>query len=120
MRNRLVGGLVTAGLVLAAGLATAPTASAQASQYCGYTGSEPTLRSTATGSAVKQLQCELDHVPYSFGSPKLDVDGVWGPATDSAVWTFQRCAGIGQDGVVGPQTWSTLDSWVGAHSNLNC
>ncbi|MER7673319.1 peptidoglycan-binding domain-containing protein [Kitasatospora sp. NPDC096128] len=121
MRNRLVGGLVTAGLVLAAGLATAPTASAQASQYCGYTNSQPTLSSASpTSDAVRQLQCELNHVPYSSGSPNLDVDGMWGPATDSAVWTFQRCAGIGQDGVVGPQTWSTLNSWVITHSNLNC
>ncbi|MFD8704937.1 peptidoglycan-binding protein [Kitasatospora sp. NPDC059648] len=69
---------------------------------------------------VKQLQCELNHVPYSFGSPNLDVDGVWGPATNAAVRTFQRCAGIGQDGVVGPRTWSKLDSWMGAHSHLNC
>ncbi|MFJ3219793.1 peptidoglycan-binding protein [Kitasatospora sp. NPDC086801] len=120
MRNRLVSGLVAAGIVLAAGIATAPAASAQASQYCGYTDSQPTLGYNSGGDAVKQLQCELNHVPYSSGGAGLDVDGAWGNATDAAVWKFQRCAGIGQDGVVGSQTWATLNGWVGAHVSLNC
>ncbi|MER7772670.1 peptidoglycan-binding domain-containing protein [Kitasatospora sp. NPDC096140] len=120
MRNRLVGGLATAAIVLAAGIATAPAASAQASQYCGYTGAQPTLRYNSTGDAVKQLQCELNHVPYSSGSTRLSEDGVWGNATDAAVWRFQRCAGIGQDGVVGPQTWDKLNGWVLAHTSLDC
>ncbi|MEU9046281.1 MULTISPECIES: peptidoglycan-binding domain-containing protein [unclassified Kitasatospora] len=120
MRNRLVGGLVTAGIVLAAGIATAPAASAQASQYCGYTSAQPTLRYGNTGDAVKQLQCELNHVSYSSGSAWLDEDGAWGNATDAAVWRFQRCAGIGQDGIVGPQTWDRLNSQVLTHSALSC
>ncbi|MBD0691553.1 peptidoglycan-binding domain-containing protein [Streptomyces sp. CBMA123] len=121
MRNRLVGGLVTAGIMLAAGLATAPAASAQASQYCGYTSSEPTLGYNSSGDAVKQLQCELNHITYSpNASARLDTDGYWGPATDSAVWKFQRCTGLQQDGVVGPQTWAKLDGWVVTHGSINC
>ncbi|WP_030245588.1 peptidoglycan-binding domain-containing protein [Streptomyces sp. NRRL S-350] len=120
MRNRLVGGLVTAGLVLAAGIATAPTASAQASQYCGYTSAQPTLRYGNTGDAVKQLQCELNHVTYSSWNSSLDEDGVWGSATDSAVWRFQRCTGLSQDGVVGPMTWDKVNGWVLTHGSINC
>ncbi|MFD8785730.1 peptidoglycan-binding protein [Kitasatospora sp. NPDC059599] len=96
MRNRLVGGLVTAGIVLAAGIATAPAASAQASQYCGYTAAQPTLRYGNTGDAVKQLQCELNHVTYSSGSARLDEDGIWGKGTDAAVWCFQRAPASGR------------------------
>ncbi|MFE6055892.1 peptidoglycan-binding protein [Kitasatospora sp. NPDC056446] len=120
MRNRLVGGLVTAGLVLAAGIATAPAASAQASQYCGYTGAQPTLRYNSTGDAVKQLQCELNHVTYSSWNSHLDEDGDWGNATDAAVRRFQGCTGLGQDGIVGPQTWDKLNGWVLTHGWINC
>ncbi|MFH9353725.1 peptidoglycan-binding protein [Kitasatospora sp. NPDC017646] len=119
--NRLAGGLITAGIVLAAGIVTAPAASAQTSQYCGYTSSEPTLSYGSSGNAVKQLQCELNHVVYSpDASAPLDVDGVWGDATDAAVAKFQRCTGLYQDTVVGPQTWSKLDQWVVTRGWIGC
>ncbi|MFJ7250007.1 peptidoglycan-binding protein [Kitasatospora sp. NPDC098652] len=123
MRNRLVGGLVTAGIVLGAGLVTAPTASAQASQYCSYTNAEPTLgyNFTSSGDAVKQLQCELNAITYyPNASTPLSKDGYWGPATDGAVRKFQQCTGLQQDGVVGPQTWAKLDGWVVTHGWINC
>jgi murein DD-endopeptidase MepM/ murein hydrolase activator NlpD len=42
------------------------------------------------------------------GYPPGGVDGVFGPATASAVMGFQRSAGVGVDGIAGPATISAL------------
>jgi lysozyme family protein len=42
-------------------------------------------------------------------NPKLDLDGIVGPATRNAVRSFQLAAGIGVDGLVGPQTFDAID-----------
>ena len=39
---------------------------------------------------------------------KLQVDGVFGPATENAVKVYQKEYGLTQDGVVGPKTWAAL------------
>ena len=66
-----------------------------------YTGVLPTsnLRRGSSGQQVKYLQKFLNWWGY-----KLDVDGGFGPLTESAVRKFQADTGIDCDGVVGPQT----------------
>ncbi|MGQ4490736.1 peptidoglycan-binding protein [Streptomyces sp. SAS_281] len=111
MRKRLLTGLVTAGLVLSGGLLAAPAANAAIITYkCEYTAAEPELAYGDSGTAVTQLQCELNNAlsPNSF--VPLEKDGVWGPATERAVRNFQACVGIEQDGIAGPHTWSQLDA----------
>lgn len=60
----------------------------------------PTLRRGSTGADVKMLQVALHIVS----------DGNFGPATDTAVRTFQRSHALVPDGIVGPQTWKLLTS----------
>ncbi len=73
-----------------------------------------TVRNGSTGPAVKAVQVLLN----KKRSAGLAVDGVFGTGTLGAVTTFQRHAGIGDDGVVGATTWRnllwhyTLPSWV--------
>ncbi|MEV0691478.1 peptidoglycan-binding protein [Streptomyces sp. NPDC050388] len=62
-----------------------------------------TVQSGATGNAVKAVQTELNSKGYS-----LTVDGSFGPATLSAVKSFQSSKGLAVDGSVGPATWQTL------------
>ncbi len=62
-----------------------------------------TVRQGSTGPAVQALQVQL----VKHGS-SLSTDGDFGPATDSAVRSFQSAHGLGVDGVVGPATWQEL------------
>jgi peptidoglycan hydrolase-like protein with peptidoglycan-binding domain len=63
----------------------------------------PNLAQGSTGSCVSQLQRLLNSHGFS-----LSVDGIFGPATDSAVRTFQSRNGLAVDGIVGPQTKAVL------------
>ncbi|WP_210202943.1 peptidoglycan-binding protein [Bradyrhizobium ottawaense] len=47
-------------------------------------------------------------------SPKLELDGIVGPATRNAVRAFQLASGIGVDGLVGPETFTALDKALAA------
>ena len=64
---------------------------------------KPTLRKGDRGEAVKELQRLLNKHDHS-----LQVDGIWGVQTDSAVRCFQYRAGLVVDGIVGPKTWGKL------------
>jgi hypothetical protein len=57
----------------------------------------------SAGGAVKVLQAGLNGKGYA-----LVADGVFGPATDSAVRRFQENQALQVDGVVGQQTWAAL------------
>ena len=56
--------------------------------------------------ATSVLQVALGLLGYEAGA----VDGVYGATTEDAVRAFQADAGITVDGLVGPQTWTSLQS----------
>lgn len=62
--------------------------------------SQPTLQRGAQGDSVRELQSILG------GS--VVVDGDFGPATETAVISFQSANGLEADGLVGPITWAAL------------
>lgn len=64
------------------------------------------------GPEVERLQQELAR--HGF---EVDIDGRFGPATDTAVRGFQYSHGLEVDGTVGPNTWAMLTS-AGASSTV--
>ncbi|MBE6765247.1 MAG: spore cortex-lytic protein [Ruminococcaceae bacterium] len=63
------------------------------------------------GENVRQLQEFLSYISSSTGSiPNVAVDGVFGPATENSVRTFQRIFGLAETGVVGAATWNAIAS----------
>ena len=54
-----------------------------------------------SGSKVRAVQSQLRESGYG-----VTVDGAFGPATNTAVRSFQSSKGIGVDGVVGDNTWN--------------
>lgn len=72
----------------------------------------PALRYGSRGDSVKTLQAVLNSQGHS-----LTIDGIFGSMTQAAVISFQRSAGIGVDGVVGPQTAGSLQSSGGGSTS---
>ena len=64
----------------------------------GFDHTSPELR-----DEVKTLQTELNQEGFA-----LEVDGLFGRDTESAVKRFQREHGLDDDGIVGPLTWAAL------------
>lgn len=63
----------------------------------------PIVKRGNTGQNVRTVQYLLSERGHH-----VDVDGAFGPMTEDAVRAFQSGAGLGADGVVGPQTWPAL------------
>jgi hypothetical protein len=63
----------------------------------------PVLRSGSSGTAVRTLQYLL-----RASGRSVTADGSFGPATDSAVRSYQSTHGLSVDGVVGDNTWFSL------------
>jgi peptidoglycan hydrolase-like protein with peptidoglycan-binding domain len=68
--------------------------------------SEPVLKVGSTGLPVRRAQKRMSLVGYDVGG----VDGRYGTRTEAAVKKLQQQRGVTVDGVVGPQTWSIIDS----------
>jgi peptidoglycan hydrolase-like protein with peptidoglycan-binding domain len=64
---------------------------------------KPTVRKGSTGPYVKLVQELLSLRGYI-----LKVDGIFGPATETYVRSFQKAHGLEADGIVGPMTWNKL------------
>jgi peptidoglycan hydrolase-like protein with peptidoglycan-binding domain len=71
--------------------------------------SGPILRPGDRGEDVRGLQAVLKSAGYDPGP----IDGVYGDLTTAAVKRFQRAAGIGVDGKVGPVTRRSLSTVLG-------
>jgi hypothetical protein len=67
----------------------------------------PTIRRGDRGEVVTQCQRLL-----AKDGSNLEIDGIFGPGTQSAVKAFQRRHGLTVDGIVGPQTWKALTNLV--------
>jgi peptidoglycan hydrolase-like protein with peptidoglycan-binding domain len=65
---------------------------------------QPTISVGATGDVVRRLERALRRTP----DLAITVDGVFSPALEAAVKSFQSGAGLTADGVVGPLTWNAL------------
>ncbi|MFX4273552.1 phage tail tip lysozyme [Propionibacteriaceae bacterium Y1685] len=61
------------------------------------------IKRGSKGDAVRALQVELKSAGHS-----LSVDASFGPATQSAVKSYQKKNKLAVDGVVGPATWGSL------------
>lgn len=67
------------------------------------------LRLGSSGDTVEQVQFWLNTVAdYVPSIPKVNVDGIFGPATQAAVRAFQTHYSLTVDGIVGRVTWDTL------------
>ena len=67
------------------------------------------LRLGSTGRAVREAQFYLVLMSAYYSSiPRINIDGEFGPATETAVKAFQKLFGLTQDGVIGPDTWEKL------------
>ncbi|MGN0526240.1 MAG: peptidoglycan-binding protein [Acutalibacteraceae bacterium] len=63
-----------------------------------------TISYGSSGNDVKKLQEKLNSAGYN-----LDVDGQFGPKTQSAVKDYQKKNGLEVDGIVGTNTWNSLN-----------
>lgn len=112
--------LVVGGLVLVSGGAAASAATTTAARPPAATAVLPTgspiisstcqatyLHYGSRGTCVVQLQFALN----LYFDADLALDGIYGPATTTAVYRFQARYGLRHDGRCGPQTWRTL-VWV--------
>jgi peptidoglycan hydrolase-like protein with peptidoglycan-binding domain len=70
-----------------------------------------TVRSGGKGEYVKAAQAEL--LKHDDLKSPAQVDGIFGPDTDTATRGFQQRVGLYVDGIVGPLTWKQLISRAG-------
>lgn len=60
----------------------------------------------ASGQKVRQMQEQLNRIAQDYPAiPKVSADGIFGPATEEAVRTFQSIFNLPESGVVDYPTW---------------
>lgn len=72
------------------------------------TGGFPLIKQGSRGAYVCIAQDDLNTLGYTTGG----LDGVFGPQTYRAVVSYQRSAGLAVDGIVGCNTWRSLQESV--------
>lgn len=64
------------------------------------------LQQGSTGPKVMQMQEELNRIAQNYPAlPTIAADGIYGPATEASVRTFQKIFGLPQTGIVDYRTW---------------
>ena len=66
------------------------------------------LKLGSTGPYVKLLQSTLSNLGYDVGQ----IDGVFGLKTQEAVLQYQKDNGLSPDGIVGKNTWNSLEKYI--------
>ena len=80
---------------------TAEAISGIPSSWPGYT-----LEIGSSGNKVRQMQEQLNVIAGSYPAlPKINADGIYGPATAASVEKFQSIFGLPQTGTVDYRTW---------------
>lgn len=108
-RRLLIAG-VACGALAFGSIATAPAvlaAEAPATVQSASAAAWPVVAEGENSANARTVQ----HLLNAAGYP-IDADGVYGPATASAVTSFQSDRGLSADGIVGEQTWSALITTV--------
>ena len=72
------------------------------------TGGFPTLRRGSLSNYVLIAQDDLNTLGYRTNG----LDGIFGAATQNAVISYQRSRGLAADGIVGCNTWRSLQEEV--------
>ena len=74
----------------------------------------------ASGNNVRAIQFYLRVLSYFIPQvPQIAVDGIFGPATENAVKSFQSYVGLNPDGIVGRATWNAIiNQYDGIEKNL--
>ena len=70
------------------------------------------LKPGDTGTQVTELQKALNYLGYSVGT----ADGSYGPATETAVMSFQTDHSLTADGIAGPETLAAMKTAVTSKS----
>ena len=76
-----------------------------------------TIRNGSKGSDVKTLQKFLMDNGYDVGS--TGADGIFGSKTQAAVKQYQKDNGLTVDGIVGKNTWASINSASNSSKNNN-
>ena len=72
------------------------------------TGGYPTIRRGSRGNYVCIAQDDLNTLGFRTGG----LDGVFGAQTETAVRNYQRSRGLAVDGIIGCNTWRSLQENV--------
>ncbi|MGW2250152.1 C40 family peptidase [Kitasatospora sp. NPDC001660] len=113
-RRRLSLGLALAAVLTGVGAYTASAASAPTPIALTSSSCPADMQQGEADGCVTQLQLELN-----LTGAQITVDGQFGPATDTAVRTFQAGHALAVDGIVGPATKSALDSAAAASRTVD-